>query len=97
MAVKPLDTGQRLPGKLAVAVMPPPVPFRPRRNDTPRALLKNGRTSVNETARILKVSPATVYRYFPRGGRGSNLLAPEQSGLPRVQSARTSKDDQLET
>jgi DNA invertase Pin-like site-specific DNA recombinase len=74
-----------------------PVALSPEAQRRAARMLKNGRASVNEIAQILKVSPATVYRYFPRGGRGSNLLAPERSGPQRVQFARASKDEQLET
>jgi DNA invertase Pin-like site-specific DNA recombinase len=61
-----------------------PIALSPEAQKRAARLLNNGRTSVYEIARILEVSPATVYRYFPRGGRRPNLLAPEPSGLPRV-------------
>jgi hypothetical protein len=37
-----------------------------------RHLLKNGRNSVADVAKLLNVSPATIYRYFPRTGNETN-------------------------
>jgi DNA invertase Pin-like site-specific DNA recombinase len=51
-----------------------PVALSPAAQKQAERLLKSGNTNVNEIARALNVSPATVYRYFPRGRgpRGQN-------------------------
>jgi hypothetical protein len=44
-----------------------PIALMPEAQARAQHMLKGGRMSVNEIARVLGVSPATVYRYFPRG------------------------------
>jgi DNA invertase Pin-like site-specific DNA recombinase len=70
------------------AALPPEAQKRAER------LLKSGRTSVNEIARVLNVSPATVYRYFPRGGRAEKLPRTGKSTRPpRAKTSRAAEQD----
>jgi DNA invertase Pin-like site-specific DNA recombinase len=46
-----------------------PPAFSPESQAKVKKLLKNGRHTVTEVAALMNVSPATIYRYFPRARR----------------------------
>jgi DNA invertase Pin-like site-specific DNA recombinase len=64
---------QQATGKQRTRSRGRPIALPPEAQMRARLLLKDGTKSVAEVARVLRVSPATLYRYFPRGSRSAGL------------------------